>query len=100
LIARRKTMTITTTEIRETFERLSRIDWSDYCELCAREHDEWAHCESERGADVEEDERLPEWSEILPIGLDFGSTYVEDAVDAESDWADQFWAVRADGWED
>jgi hypothetical protein len=48
-------MTITTTEIRATFERLSSIDWNDYCELCAREHDEWALCEIERGA-IEPDE--------------------------------------------
>ena len=48
-------MSIQQHEIIATFERLSSIDWSDYCELCAREHDEWAHCEIERGA-IEPDE--------------------------------------------
>jgi hypothetical protein len=37
-----------TNEIRETFEQLSRIDWQDYVQLCADEHEQAAHDEMER----------------------------------------------------
>lgn len=44
-------MTITTVQIQRAFEELSRIDWSDYVELCAREHEERELEEARRAGD-------------------------------------------------
>jgi hypothetical protein len=44
-------MTITTVEIRADFARLSSIDWNDYVELCAREHEEREAEEARRSGD-------------------------------------------------
>ena len=40
-------------EIISEFEQLSQISWTDYCELCAREHAERDAEEAARGAQAD-----------------------------------------------
>lgn len=79
---------MTNIEIRNEFEHLSSISWSDYCELCAREH-EAAVAAEVKGSDAD----LGVWLETYDTAR--AAQELEDAADSVSDWMERFWEARA-----
>lgn len=68
-------------EIIEQFEELSSIRWTDYCELCAREHEDALAADRARGADaIEDDEELERGLTVTDNHWLYGHDYNADRI--------------------